>query len=94
MKPARETPGQTVFAFTAQVLPRGDGSYVVTPGRPQEWLWLREAAQAAGMSAAGFRRWALSTANGGLVLRRVGRRKYQVSAESLAAALRPHNYLE
>lgn len=86
----RDAPGQT-WLFPAEVLPRGDGSYVVVPGRPQEWLWVRDAARLAGLSPSAMLRWAMAPGSP-LVSRRAGRRKYQIEAASLRRALEPHNY--
>ena len=84
---------QTQFAFIPQVLPRGDGSFIVTPGKPQEWLWLKDAAKLCGMTNCGVRKWAPRPGSG-LVMRRMGQRRFQILAESLLKSQRPWNFLE
>lgn len=92
MKKPGEIPGQGTFAFVPQVLPRGDGSYVVTPGRPQEWVTIREAAALCRMEESAVRKWAHDP-RAGLVVRRVGRRKLQIEAASLLKATAPWEHL-
>jgi hypothetical protein len=88
---SREAPGQTVFAFVPTVTPRGDGSYVVQPGKPQQWLWVRDAARMYQISPDAIREWILK---GLVVSRRVGLLKYQVEASSLSTFIRPDNWRE
>lgn len=85
-------PAQDSFSFgPAEVTPRGDGSYLVRPGKPVQWLWVKEAARLHRVSADAIRDWITA----GLVTgKRVGRRKYQVEAESLAKFIRPDNWRE
>jgi hypothetical protein len=74
-----------------ELLPRGDGSYTAKPvGKPQQWWWVREAAEFCRVSPAAVRAWARE---GLIVSRRAGRRKYQVEAESLQQFLEPYNHL-
>lgn len=74
------------------MVPLGDGTYKVAPsGKPQQWMWIRDAAELMGVSAESVRNWAR---DGHIVARRVGLRKYQVEAESLRRFLEPYNHLK
>lgn len=74
------------------ILPLGDGSYKLCPdGKPQKWVWVKDAARLMGVSPESVRNW---IGKGYLISRRVGLRKYQVQMESLEAFLKPYNHLE
>lgn len=88
----RDSPGQTFLFQRTTMLPLGDGSYKVCPvGKPQQWMWVKDAADLMGVSTESVRNWAR---DGLIVSRRVGLRKYQIEAESLRKFLEPYNHLQ
>lgn len=86
-----EPSGQLYLFQPVEILPRGDGSYVLKPGKPQQWLWVAEAAELMRISPDAVREW---IAKGLVVSRRCGLRKFQVEAESLRKYLEPYNHLK
>jgi len=87
-----DTPKQTLLFQRTVMIPTGDGSYKVIPeGKPQQWLWVKDAAHLLGVSTESVRNWAR---DGRIVSRRVGPRKYQVEMESLRKFLEPFNHLQ
>jgi hypothetical protein len=73
---------EMVLMTHAKLTPRGDGSFVLTPGKPQQWLWVKEAATAYRVTPKTVLSW---WKNGCVNGRRVGHRKVQIEAESLRA---------
>lgn len=47
-----DSPDQVTFSFIPQMVPQGDGTFVVKPGRPTQKLTVRQAAQVANCSVA------------------------------------------
>jgi len=87
----RDAPGQTLLFQRTVMVPLGDGTYRVVPeGKPQQWVWIRDAAEQLGVSMESVRNWAR---DGHIVARRVGLRKYQVEMESLRKFVEPFNHL-
>lgn len=80
------------YCQRVEMVPLGDGSYRVLPkGKPQRWLWVREAAEELGVSRDAVRDW---IRRGKVVARRAGLRKYQVRADSVEKFARENNHLE
>jgi hypothetical protein len=87
-----EKPTQMLLFQKMEMIPRGDGSYVVKPvGKPEQWMWVKKAADQYGVSADAVRDW---IHDGLIVGRRVGKRKLQVDVNSLEAYIQPFNYLK
>ena len=75
--------GQCI-SMTAQIIPRGDGTYTLKPSKPTEWLWVREAARESRVSSKTVLRWIRT---GYVIGRKVGVQRWQVDAASLAFAM-------
>jgi response regulator of citrate/malate metabolism len=83
---------QTTFFAVLEATPRGDGTYIVRAQTPRQWLSTSQAARATGLDQATLRRYA---AEGYVLARRCGKRKYQIEAEDLYKKCgRPANHLE
>ena len=55
--PSTEDPAQlSLFSVPCELLPLGDGTWRVVPGKPQEKLTVRQAAKLLSISASGVRR--------------------------------------
>jgi hypothetical protein len=76
-----EEPRRLYIISGAELLPRGDGSFVLKPGKPEQWLWTQDAAKAYGVSQKTIVRW---WSKGFITGRRVGPRRIQIDAESLS----------
>lgn len=55
MKPT--APAQPLFSFLPTVVPQGDGSFVVRPGRPVQWVSIQQAADYLQVDDSTIRRW-------------------------------------
>jgi len=53
MKPT----AQITFGFTPVIVPKGDGSFTITPGKPVTWLKTKPAARALGLGGSTLRQW-------------------------------------
>ena len=92
MNPSRkDNPRQMVLFATHELVPRGDGSYIVKAGKPTQWLSVQAVARELGVSEQAVRDWANS---GRVTARRVGLRKLQIEAGSLAEFTEPFNHLK
>lgn len=68
------------IAISADVIPRGDGTFILKPRKPVEWVRTSEAARQCSVSEKTIIRWIQAKRIDG---RRVGPRIWQVSAVSL-----------
>ena len=67
-------------ALSSEIIPRGDGSFILKPAKPTQWLWAREAAKQCRVSSRTIIRWIES---GRIKGRRMGPQRWQVDASSL-----------
>lgn len=70
-----------VILSDAELLPRGDGSFILKPNKPVEWIRTARAAKMLGVSQQTIVRWWKS---GHITGRRVGERIVQISVQSLS----------
>ena len=90
--PKPDHPDQLYLFAPVSMTRLGDGRYAVSVGEPQQWLTTAEAAQMLRIDQTTIARWA---ADGRVIARRVGLRKYQIDAQSLYAfAGEPMNHLK
>jgi excisionase family DNA binding protein len=87
----RDAPGQLTLFAPVTVIPRGDGTFVLRPEKPQQWLSTRAAARLCGISQDTIARWAR---DGRITARRMGPSHYQIAADSLRKFLEPMNHLQ
>jgi excisionase family DNA binding protein len=66
--------------LTAQIIPKGDGSYVLKPNKPTEWLSVLQVAKECGVTRQTVCNWIKS---GAVQARRVGPKLWQVDAASV-----------
>jgi hypothetical protein len=48
---------QINFGFAPVIVPKGDGSFTITPGKPVQWLKTKPAARALGLGGSTLRQW-------------------------------------
>lgn len=72
-----------VIALSADMIPRGDGTFIYKPRKPVEWVRTSEAARHCGVCERTIIRWIRTDRIEG---RRVGPRIWQVNAASILRA--------
>lgn len=73
---------QIFLVTSAELMPRGDGTYILKPHKPEQWLWTHEAARLYRVSPDTIVRW---WRLGHIVGRKAGPRRIQIEAASLVA---------
>lgn len=82
--PRPDDPNQTRFSFAAAVvIPQGDGSFVVKPGRPLEWLTPAQFAAHFGLEKSAAYRAIQDGTIPAQFVEPVGKRKLRIAAAAL-----------
>jgi len=66
------------------IVPQGDGSYLVRPGKPVDWLSVRQFAQAVGLSPSSVRRYIGTECLPEEMVQSCGLRKWRIQGGAVA----------
>lgn len=78
------TPEDPIISLTGDIISRGDGSFIIKPRKPVEWLWVREVAKDCRVCSKTVIRW---IDKGYVKGRRVGLHRWQVDSVSVQTFL-------